>query len=136
MSDQKVKTLKTVRGKDVKIRYTHDNLEEALIGQRLFYDQNEVLLSPATAKLLERQVATNDPTIAQLGERQPRHVAMCFGSIATLSGESNFTVMIPYHPGDASHYEHLKEMFSYSSSSQNLNPQQPLKISYHGENTN
>ena len=135
MSDEKVKTLRTVRGKDVKIRYTQDNLEEALISQRLFYDQNEVLLTPSTPKLLERQVATNDPII-QSGERKPRHVAMCFGSIATLSGESNFTVMIPYHPGDASHSEHLKEMFSYSSSSQNLIPQQPLKVSYHGENTN
>jgi NADPH-dependent curcumin reductase CurA len=32
-STEKIKSLKTVRGKDVKIRYTQDDFEDALVNQ-------------------------------------------------------------------------------------------------------
>lgn len=134
MSNAKAKTLRTVRGKDLKIRYTQDDLVDALISQRQFYDQDGLILAPITPKLLERQVETNNPTIPRLGGREPRYVATCFGSVATVSGESNFNVIIPYAPGDANHNECLREIFNYVSPSDNLNPKSPLSVSYHGGN--
>jgi hypothetical protein len=133
--DEKIKTMQTVRGKDLKIRYTQDNLTEGLINQRQFYDAQGQILTPITSKLLERQVVgSNNPTIARLGVITPRIVKTCFGSIANASGESNFAVIIPYAPGDISHKEHLSEIFGFVSSSQNLNPPTPLTVNYQGEN--
>lgn len=137
MSESKTKTRRTVRGKDLKIRYTQDDLAEGLINQRQFYDQDGIMLAPITPKLLERQVETNNPTIPRLGGASPRYVATCFGSAATISGESNFVVLIPYPPSDNNnHVEHLREIFNYVSLSSNLSPKSPLNISYYGENRN
>lgn len=135
MSAAKAKTLKTIRGKDLKIRYTQDNSQDTLVIQRQFYDGTGKILTPITAKLLERQVATNNPTIAKLGDNtKPRRLLICFGSIATLSGESNFTVIVPYSPGDTGHNEHIREIFNYVSTSENLDPKYPLNVNYNGEN--
>lgn len=136
MSPQKAKLFKTVRGKDLKIRYTQDNFEDALINQRQFYDASGVILTPITPKLLVRQVTTNNPTIARLGNSEPRYVSTCFGSIATDSGESNFKVVIPYSPGDSDHNEHIKEIYNFTSLSVNLDPKFPLSLRYYGENRN
>jgi hypothetical protein len=136
MSIVKAKILKTVRGRDLKIRYTQDNLADALINQRQFYDQDGFLLAPMTPKLLERQVETNNPTIPHLGGGNPRRAVTCFGSVATLSSESNFLIIIPYAPGDPNHGEHLREIFNYVSPSSNLNPKSALNLSYYGENAN
>lgn len=136
MSPQKVKLLKTIRGKDLKIQYTQDNFEDALINQRQFYDANGMILAPVTPKLLARQVTTNNPAIARLGNSYPRYILACFGSIDTDSGESNFKVVIPYCPGDTNHNEHIQEIYNYASSSQNLNPKSPLALKYYGENRN
>jgi len=133
MSLKKTKTFRTVRGKDLKIRYTQDNLIDRLIVQRQFYDQNGQILTPITTKLLERVTGNNSPPVLGL-ENEPRYVITCFGSIATESGESNFKVIIPYAPGDPSHNEQLREMFNYVSPSTNLNPSFALNINYHGEN--
>lgn len=134
-AEQKIKTLRTVRGRDLKIRYTKDDLTEGLINQRQFYDANGQILAPITGKLLERQiVGNNNPTIPRLGGIEPRHVATCFGSAVNVSGESNFMVIIPYGPGDSSHNEHLREIFDFVSSSPNLNPPTPLNVNYQGEN--
>ena len=135
MGEERLKTLKTVRGKDLKIRYTRDNENEGLINQRQFYDENGQILAPITPKLLERQiVGNNTPTIARLGGIEPRVAKTCFRSVANASGESNFTVIIPYAPGDASHNEHLREIFTFVSPSLNLNPASPLNVNYQGEN--
>lgn len=136
MSPQKARLLKTVRGKDLKIRYTQDNFEDALINQRQFYDASGVILTPITPMFLARQVTTNNPTIARLGNSEPRYVFTCFGSIATDSGESNFKVVIPYCPGDTSHNEHIKEIYNFASLSANLDPKFPLTLQYYGENRN
>lgn len=134
-SNEKIKTLRTVRGKDLKIRYTQDNLVDALINQRQFYDQNGQILVPVTPKLLERQViGENSPTIFRLGGIEPRMVSTCFGSAVNVSGESNFVTIIPYAPGDINHSEHLREVFSFVSPSSNLNPSSPLSVNYRGEN--
>jgi hypothetical protein len=133
--DEKIKTMRTVRGKDLKIRYTQDNLTEGLINQRQFYDEQGQILTPVTSKLLERQVlGSNNPTIARLGGIEPRVVKTCFGSIVNTSGESNFAVIVPYAPGDISHKEHLTEIFTFVSSSLNLSPPTPLTVNYQGEN--
>lgn len=135
MSAEKAKTLRTVRGKDLKIRYTQDNLVDALINQRQFYDQDGQILAPITPKLLERQVVgSSNPTIARISGIEPRTVATCFGSAVNVSGESNFTVLIPYAPGDPNHNEHLREIVFYVSASPNLDPPTPLSVSYQGEN--
>ena len=133
-SDQRVKTLKTVRGKDIKIRYTQDNLEDSLINQRVSFDQNNNILTPITPKLLERQVEINTPTIPRLGGIEPRTITTCFSSVTTLSGKSKFVVLVPYAPGDERHSEHITELSTYISSSSNLNPSTPLSLSYQGEN--
>ena len=136
MSLKKAKTFRTIRGKDLKIRYTKDNLIDCIITQRQFYDQDNQILTPVTIKLLEREISGNSsPPVLGLGNNtEPRYVAVCFGSVVTESGESNFKVIIPYAPGDSSHNEHLREIFNYVSPSSNLNPASPLNISYHGEN--
>jgi len=134
-AEKKIRTLRTVRGKDLKIRYTKDDLSEGLINQRQFYDADGQILAPITPKLLERQIiGNNNPTIARLGGVEPRHVATCFGSVANISGESNFIVIIPYAPSDGSHNEHLREIFSFVSGSSNLDPPSPLSVNYRGEN--
>lgn len=134
-ADEKLKVLRTVRGRDLKIRYTHDSLIEGLINQRQFYDSNGQILSPVTPKLLQRQViGENSPTLSRLGGIKPRMVTVCFGSSVNVSGESNFSLLIPYAPGDANHNEHLREIFSFVSPSSNLDPPSPLNISYQGEN--
>jgi|GEM_PF-3456460 len=134
-SDKKIRTMRTVRGQDLKIRYTQDDgVTEGLINQRQFYDADGQILAPITSKLLERQIiGNNNPTIARLGGVEPRHVATCFGSVANISGESNFIVIIPYAPSDSSHNEHLREIFSFVSPSANLNPLSVLSVNYQGE---
>ncbi|MEG4419382.1 hypothetical protein QUA70_12335 [Microcoleus sp. LAD1_D5] len=134
-ADERIKTLRTVRGKDLKIRYTQDNLVDALINQRQFYDQNGQILAPTTPKLLERQImGNNSPIIARIGGIEPRFVAACFGSAVNVSGESNFTVLIPYAPGNTAHNEHIREILTFVSPSSNLSPPFPLSVNYHGEN--
>ena len=134
-AEEKIRTLRTVRGKDLKIRYTKDDLSEGLINQRQFYDANEQILAPITPKLLERHiVGNNNPTIPRLGGIEPRYVTTCFRSVTNASGESNFIVIIPYAPTDSSHNEHLREIFSFVSGSSNLDPPSPLSVNYRGEN--
>ncbi|MDF0553870.1 hypothetical protein [Kamptonema sp. UHCC 0994] len=135
-SAEKVKSLKTVRGKDIKIRYTQDDFEDALVNQRTYLDENGDSLTPITPLLLARQVGTPNPTIDRLGNSEPRYISACFGSPVNSSGESEFKVILPYAPGDTSHAEHIKEVFSYVSPSQFLDPKTPLSLSYHGENYN
>ncbi len=132
-SVEKIKTLKTIRGKDLKIRYTQDNLEDTLINQRQFYDEGGNTLTPVTPKLLERQVTTNNPTIAKTGSVQPRYVSVCFGS-QTKPGERSYKIIIPYSSRDANHNEHIQEISGYTSSSSLLEPNSPLSLTYHGEN--
>lgn len=134
-ADERLKTLRTVRGKDLKIRYTQDNLVDALINQRQFYDQDGQILAPITPKLVQRQIlGDNSPTIARLAGIEPRTVATCFGSVANVSGESRFVVIIPYAPGDINHNEHLREVFEFVSVSPNLSPPSALNVTYQGEN--
>lgn len=133
-SAETIKTLKTVRGKDLKIRYTQDNLEDALINQRQYYDENGDGLTPVTPLLLSRQVATSNPTIDKLGNVEPRYISTCFGSPANLFGESNFKVVVPYPPGDINQIEQTKEIRDYISPSQVLEPKSPISLTYHGEN--
>jgi hypothetical protein len=136
MSPKKAKILKTVRGIDLTLRYTSDNLVDSLINQRQFFDQDKIALAPVTPKLLERQVQPSTPSISRLVAIDPRFVKVCFGSVANVSGESNFQIIIPYAPGDAGHKEHLREIFAYVSSSANINPSTALNVSYYGENKN
>jgi len=133
-SVDKVETLKTVRGKDIKLRYTQDNLEDALINQRQYFDKDSNQLTPVTPLLLARQVPTSNPTIDRLGKSDPRHISACFGSPTNLSGQSEYKVLIPYAPGDANQVEQIKEIRDYVSSSSFLIPQLPLALTYQGEN--
>lgn len=135
-SVEKIKTLKTIRGKDLKIRYSQDNLDDALVNQRQSFDKNGDTLTPITPLLLARQVNTNNPTIARLGNSEPRHISACFGSTDNKSGESNFIVVIPYSPSDTNHNLHIQEIFNYISLSQKLQPKSPLNLTYQGENSN
>ena len=134
-SIEKIKTLKTIRGKDLKIRYSQDNLQDALVNQRQYFDENSDTLTPVTPLLLARQVNTNNPTIARLGNSEPRYISTCFGSTDNKSSESNFMVVIPYNPGDTNHNLHIQEILNYTSASQNLQPKSPLKLTYQGENS-
>jgi hypothetical protein len=133
MSPKKAKILKTVRGIDLTLRYTSDNGIVSLITQRQFLDQDGVTLAPVTLKLLERQVQPSTPAIPRLSGLKPRTVTTCFGSLANISGESNFTIIIPYPPSDTNHSQHLREIFEYVSPSVNLSPPRALDISYYGE---
>lgn len=133
-SVERIKTLKTIRGKDLKIRYSQDNLDDALVNQRQYFDKNGDTLTPITPLVLARQVDTNNPTIARLSNSEPRHISTCFGSTDNKSGESNFKIIVPYHPGDANHNEHIQEIADYTSSSQSVEPKSPLSLTYYGEN--
>lgn len=131
-SAEKIKKLKTVRGKDLKIRYTQDNFEDTLVNQRQFLDETGNTLTPVSPKLLERQVITNNPTIAKIGSTQPRYISACFGS-ANNPGERSYKIIIPYHPIESGHGEHIQEILDYSAPSQLLDPKLPLSLIYHGE---
>ncbi|WP_293335948.1 hypothetical protein [Microcoleus sp. CAWBG58] len=133
-SAQKIKAFKTVRGRDLKIRYTQDNLEDSLVSQRQYYDEGGNQLTPVTPLLLARQVATNNPTIDRLGNAEPRYISACFGSPQNKSGESNFKVIVPYAPGDNRQAEQIKEVGEYTSFSPSVEPRLPLQLTYHGEN--
>lgn len=133
-SASKIKARKTIRGKDIKLRYTQDNLEDALINQRQYFDEDSQQLTPITPLLLARQVLTNNPTIDRLGKSQPRYVSACFGSPTNLSGQSEYKIFIPYAPGDVNQTEQIKEIRDYVSSSSFLVPQSPLALTYQGEN--
>lgn len=133
-SSEKIRNLKTVRGRDIKLRYTQDNFEDALINQRQYLDDNGVELTPVTPLLLARQVTTNNPTINRLGNAEPRYISACFGSPENSSGESNFKIFIPYAPGDNNQIEQIREVRNYISPSQFLMPSSPLALTYHGEN--
>lgn len=133
-SDIKIKSLKTIRGKDLKIRYTQDNFEDVLINQRQFLDETGNTLTPVSPKLLERQVTTNNPTIAKTGSTQPRHVSACFGS-PNNPGERSYKIIIPYHPTEAGHSEQIQEIMNHNSPSQLLEPSSPLRLIYYGEGT-
>jgi hypothetical protein len=135
-SVEKIKSLKTIRGKDLKVRYTQDDFEDALINQRLYYDENGDILTPITSLLLARQVTPSNPTIDRLGNSEPRYILACFGSPSNQSGESQFKSIIPYSPGDLSHIAHIKEIIDYVSLSQFLEPKMPLAMIYHGESYN
>lgn len=128
-----IKTLKTVRGKDLKLRYTQDDLEDALVNQRQYYDNNGAELTPVTPLLLARQVSTNNPTIDRLGNAEPRYISACFGSPENSLGESNFKIIVPYAPGDINQIEQIKEVRSYISLSEFLLPNSSLSLTYHGE---
>ncbi len=133
-SDARIKSLRTIRGKDLKIRYTQDNFEDILVNQRQFLDETGNTLTPVSPKLLERQVATNNPAIAKIGGTQPRHISACFGS-PNNPGERSYKIIIPYHPDEIGHSEQIQEILNYNSSSQLLEPSSPLKLLYHGEGT-
>lgn len=133
-SASRIKTFKTVRGKDLKIRYTQDDAEDTLVIQRQYFDNNGAQLTPITALLLARQVATNNPAIDRLGGVEPRYVSACFGSPENSSGESNFKILVPYAPGDINQGEQIREVRSYISASELIVPKSPLKLIYHGEN--
>lgn len=133
-SVEKLKKLKTIRGQDIKLRYTQDNSEDALINQRQYFDEEGNQLTPITPLLLARQVPTNNPIIDKLGKSKPRYLSTCFGSPTNLTEQSEYKVLIPYIPGDLYHLEHIKEIRDYVSSSSFLVPQSPLAVSYQGEN--
>jgi len=133
-SIDKIKTLKTVRGKDIKLRYTQDNLDDALISQRQYFDEDIQQLTPITPLLLARQMPTNNPTIDRLGKSEPRYVSACFGSPTNLLGQGKYKIVIPYAPGDANQLEQIKEIRDYVSASSFLVPPSPLALTYQGEN--
>ena len=133
MGTQKL-IFRTVRGKDLRIRYTQDNSQEILINQRQFYDGNGVILSPITSKLLEREVLVDNP-LPQSKAFTPRRVVSCFAS-KNISGKSEFSTIIPYCPGDINHKLQIQELTNYVSHSQNLDPPRPLNLMYYGENRN
>lgn len=134
ISDARLKTFRTIRGRDLKIRYTQDNLDEVLINQRQFYDEDGRILSPITPKLLERQIiGENNPIIARISGVEPRMIKTCFTSVVNISGESNFAVIIPYPPGEIAHNEHIREITGYISPSPNLSPPSPTSVTYQGE---
>lgn len=133
-SATKIKKLKTIRGKDIKLRYTQDNLEDALINQRQYFDEDSQQLTPITPLLLARQVLTNNPTIGRLGQSEPRYISACFGSPTNLSEQSEYKIVVPYAPGDANQLEQIKEVRDYVSSSSFLIPVSPLALTYQGEN--
>lgn len=133
-SVSKIKKLETIRGKDIKLRYTQDNLEDALINQRQYFDGDGNQLTPITPLLLARQVLTSNPTVDRLGKSEPRYVSACFGSPNNLSGQSEYKIFVPYAPGDVNQSEQIREVRSYISSSSFLVPKSPLALSYRGEN--
>ncbi len=133
-SVDKIKKLKTIRGKDIKLRYTQDNLEDALINQRQYFDEDGNQLTPVTPLLLARQVSTSNPTIDRLGKSEPRYISACFGSPSNLSGQSEYKIFVPYAPGDVNQLEQIREVGNYASLSSFLVPKSPLALSYRGEN--
>ncbi len=133
-SVQRIKSFKTIRGKDLKLRYTQDDSEDALVNQRQYYDNNGAELTPVTSLLLARQVSTNNPIINRLGNAEPRYISACFGSPENSLRESNFKIIVPYSPGDTNQVEQIKELRDYISPSEFLSPKSPLSLSYHGEN--
>lgn len=133
-SEEIINTYRTIRGRDIKLRYTQDDNEDGLINQRTFFDPNGDQLTPVTPLLLARETGTPNPALDRVGSKKARTATVCFGNPSNLSGESNFTVIIPYHPGDSVFADHLRELFNYTSLSAFLDPNTPQLITYHGEN--
>lgn len=133
-SSLRITTLKSIRGKDIKLRYTQDDFEDALVNQRTYFDDGATLLTPITSKLLERQVSPPDPALEKMGGGNPRHAICCFGSPLNQLGESHFKVIIPFCPGDDNLNLQIAELKGYNSPSHFLEPKKILAIKYHGEN--
>ncbi|WP_293128879.1 hypothetical protein [Microcoleus sp. bin38.metabat.b11b12b14.051] len=127
----KISTRKTIRGVDIKLRYSLDDGGEGLVNQRQYFDDSGSLSTPITPALLTRQVTGfNSPGIERVGKIEPRHIITCFASQTNLSGESNFKVVIPYAPGDPGHIEQIQEIAGFQSQIGN-----PLSLAYYGESS-
>jgi hypothetical protein len=130
-SVSKISKRKTIRGSDIKLRYSLDEGSEGLVNQRQYFGESGLPLTPITPTLLARQViGVNSPGLARVGEINPRYVTACFPSPLNLSGESNFKIIIPYAPGDSDQLEQIREIAGFQAQIGNL-----LSLAYHGEST-
>lgn len=125
----KLNTRKTIRGIDIKLRYSLDEGGEGLVNQRQYFNESGSLLSPITPALMTRQVlGINSPVPGKVGKVEPRYVTACFASPTNLTGESNFKVVIPYAPGDSNQTQQIREIADFQSE---LGI--PLSLVYYGE---
>ena len=124
----KINIRKTIRGLDVKLRYSLDEGGEGLVNQRQYFDDSGSLLTPVTPALSTRQVlGINSPGLGKVGKIEPRHAVACFAS-TNLSGEGSFKVVIPFAPGDSSQVQQLREIADFQSQLGT-----PLSLVYYGE---
>ena len=125
----KINIRKTIRGLDVKLRYSLDEGGEGLVNQRQYFDDSGSLLTPVTPALLARQVlGINSPGLGKVGKVEPRHAVACFASQTNLSGEGSFKVVIPFAPGDSNQAQQVREIAGFQSQLG-----KPLSLAYHGE---
>lgn len=102
----------TRRYQDLKILYDLDFPDRSqIIRQRTYRTEDGTIETPITSMLLARVIQEDCPAPAKRFE--PRNIVACFANPSNQTGESNFTVMIPYRPATGNHRAHALEILQY-----------------------
>lgn len=114
---------KTRRYQDLKIRYTTDYLEDLTVRQRVYKAQDGSSETPITS-LLESRLVNTDCPVKNPSWVEFRNVVACFSNTSNASGQSEYTVIIPFNPGNPDLKAQIEEIKSFNG---------VLSIEYRGE---
>lgn len=104
---------KTRRFQDLKFRYTTDYGDNIIARQRVYKTANGASETPITPLFLTRVVDTDCP-IRNPSYIEYRNVVACFANPDNDSGQSEFTVIVPFNPGDANLRAQVKQVKQFT----------------------
>ncbi|MEE3716281.1 hypothetical protein V2H45_05935 [Tumidithrix elongata RA019] len=115
---------KTRRYEVVGVYYDNDFALTSIVPLRIYKDEIGTVQTPITSLLVGRFVNT-DCAIPKAKEFEPRYVNACSENGSSVTGESNFTVIVPFHPtNEVNHKAQIREIAKFPD---------VLAISYFGE---
>lgn len=98
----------TRRRKDYKILYDTDTNTSLVIAQRVYETENPQVQTPITPLFLQRVITESCPL--RPPSWKPRTITSCFINQSNAQGFSEFTVAIPYRPGNSLLKQHVNEI--------------------------
>lgn len=119
------------RGQDRKLLYDRDDVSPTIVVQRTYFDQtNLTITTPITPLFIVREELAK--TLEETGQLppigvagfSPRKALSCFANPGNSGGESNFQVILPWHPLTPALKLHLAEILAYPG---------VLSLAYEGE---
>lgn len=114
---------KTRRYSDLKVRYTTDYQQNVIVRQRVYKAQDGTSETPITP-LLESRLVNTDCPLRNPGWLELRNIVACFSNNSNATGQSEYTVIAPFNPGDSNLLAHIKEVKAVNG---------VLSIEYRGE---